>query len=185
MEGLRLSRFAEHFLPRAPRPKGWTCIAPGIGTFSEASLRETYSAEPEDAFRRTSTTSEEGEDWVTLVLPSVGRSVPAEVSRVLDLDISSFDNSYGGRLRWGGGLGCPSRGRMSGMGIWCSWCARLGGRRLGSLVGLVPEDLVGCRGWLRCWVIGRAWSRTGSGLWVRMGWRRMLGGSILMWNWEI
>ncbi|KAK4152508.1 hypothetical protein C8A00DRAFT_44457 [Chaetomidium leptoderma] len=98
MEGLRLSKFAEHFLGRAPRPKGWTFVAPGIGTFSEESLREAYSAEIEDAFRRTFTASEEGEDWATLVLPSVGVEsvqVPADVSRVPDFNISSFDKPYG------------------------------------------------------------------------------------------
>ena len=95
MEGLRFSKFAEHFLSRAPRPKGWTYVAPGIRTFSEETLREAYSVETEDAFRRTFTTSEEGEDWVALLLPSVVRSVPADVSRVSDLDISSFDKPYG------------------------------------------------------------------------------------------
>jgi hypothetical protein len=35
------------------------------------------------------TTSEEGEDWATLVLPSVVESVPADVSYVLDFNITS------------------------------------------------------------------------------------------------
>jgi hypothetical protein len=38
-------------------------VAPGITTFSsEESLRKVYSVEMEDVFRRTFTTSEEGED---------------------------------------------------------------------------------------------------------------------------
>ena len=94
MEGLRLSNFASHFLTRASQPKGWTFIAPGIKTFSEKSLREAYSDEPENSFRRTFTTSEEGDDWATLVLPSVGGPVPADVSDVPDLDISSFDKPW-------------------------------------------------------------------------------------------
>ena len=123
MEGLCLSNFAEHFLTRAPRPKGWTCVAPGIGIFSEASLREAYSAEPEDAFRPTFTTSEEGEDWVTLVLPSAVGSVPADVSRGLDLDISSFDKSYG--------FGKAAVGRRA--GLYIAWADE----RDGDLVQLV------------------------------------------------
>ncbi len=123
MEGLRLSKFASHFLSRAPRPKGWTFIAPGIATFSEASLRAAYSAEPEDAFRRTFATSEEGEDWVTLVLPCVGGSVPADVSHVSDLDISSFDKPWG--------FGKVSVGRRA--GLYVAWA----NERDGDLVQLV------------------------------------------------
>ncbi|KAK4103863.1 hypothetical protein N658DRAFT_465544 [Parathielavia hyrcaniae] len=96
MEGLRLSHFAEQFLGLARRPKGWTFVAPGIGTFSEESLREAYSVEREDAFRRTFTNPEGGEDWVTLLIPNVVvESVPADVSHVPDFDISSFDKPYG------------------------------------------------------------------------------------------
>ncbi|KAK4104691.1 hypothetical protein N658DRAFT_504272 [Parathielavia hyrcaniae] len=59
---LRLSKFARQFLSRARRPRGWTLVAPGIGTFSGETLREAYSAEPEDSFRRTLTSSDEGEE---------------------------------------------------------------------------------------------------------------------------
>ena len=123
IEGLRLSKFASHFLTHAPRPKGWTFIAPGIAKFSEASLREAYSAEPEDTFRRTFTTSEEGEDWVTLVLPSVGGSIPADVSHVSDLDISSFDKPWG--------FGKATVGRRA--GLYVAWA----NERDGDLVQLV------------------------------------------------
>ncbi|KAK3307737.1 uncharacterized protein B0T15DRAFT_374495, partial [Chaetomium strumarium] len=64
-------KFAKHFLSRARRPMGWTFVAPGIGTFTNESLCEAYATEAEDTFRRIFTTSEEGEDWVTLLLPSL------------------------------------------------------------------------------------------------------------------
>jgi hypothetical protein len=109
IEDLRLSKFAKQFLSRARRPKGWTFIAPGIGTFSEESLREAYLAEPEDTFRRTFTSSEEGEDWASLVLPNLVGSIPEDVSDVPDKGIRSFDKDYG--------FGKCSVGRRAGLYI--------------------------------------------------------------------
>ncbi|KAK3896680.1 hypothetical protein C8A05DRAFT_20398 [Staphylotrichum tortipilum] len=109
MEDLRLSKFARQFLSRARRPKGWTFVAPGIGTFSEESLREAYLAEPEDTFRRTFTSSEEGEDWASLVLPNLVGSIPEDVSNVSDMGIRSFDKDYG--------FGKCSVGRRAGLYI--------------------------------------------------------------------
>ncbi|KAG7286920.1 hypothetical protein NEMBOFW57_006420 [Staphylotrichum longicolle] len=109
MEDLRLSKFAKQFLSRARRPKGWTFVAPGIGTFSEESLREAYLAEPEDTFRRTFTSSEEGEDWASLVLPNLVGSIPEDVSDVPDMGIRSFDKDHG--------FGKCSVGRRAGLYI--------------------------------------------------------------------
>ncbi|KAK4157099.1 hypothetical protein C8A00DRAFT_12038 [Chaetomidium leptoderma] len=137
MEGLHLGKFATQFLTRACRPKGWTFVAPGIGTFSsEASLREVYTAaEPEDAsFRRTFTNPEGEENWVTLLLPSVAVAadgvkstpvqVPADVSRYPDLDdVNSFDKPYG--------FSKATVGRRA--GLYTSWADE----RNGDLVQLV------------------------------------------------
>ncbi|KAJ4307124.1 hypothetical protein N0V88_000501 [Collariella sp. IMI 366227] len=106
MEGLYLSKFAKDFLGLSPRPKGWTFVAPGIRTVSEAGLREIYSVEAEDSFRRTVTAWEKGEDWVTLLLPSV-KTVPVDVSHVSDRDISSFNDPYG--------FGMATVGRRAGL----------------------------------------------------------------------
>jgi hypothetical protein len=113
LQGLHLSTFAQHYLTHARRPKSWTFVAPGIGTFtSEASLREAYASELTTAFRRTLETSGEGEDWVTLLLPSVAVAaaapddvgstvlqlpvrVPVDVDRHPDVGINSFDKPWG------------------------------------------------------------------------------------------
>ncbi|KAK4233040.1 hypothetical protein C8A03DRAFT_39277 [Achaetomium macrosporum] len=127
MQDLRLSKFAKHFLSRARRPKGWTFVAPGIGTFSNESLREAYATEAEDTFRRTFTTSEEGEDWITLLLPSLAGDkpvkVPADMSRVPDPEINSFDKPFG--------FGKATVGRRA--GLYTSWADE----RDGDLVQLV------------------------------------------------
>jgi hypothetical protein len=128
MQDLRLSKFAKHFLSRARRPTGWTFVAPGIGTFTNESLREAYATEAQDTFRRTFTTSEEGEDWVTLLLPSLCGdkrpvTVPADVSRVPDLEINSFDKPFG--------FGKATVGRRA--GLYTSWADE----RDGDLVQLV------------------------------------------------
>ncbi|KAK3306260.1 uncharacterized protein B0T15DRAFT_557217 [Chaetomium strumarium] len=130
MQRLRLSRFAQHFLSRARRPKGWTFIAPGIGTFSNERLREVYITEAEDTFRRTFTTSEEGEDWIIL-LPSLAGDnpvmVPADVSHVPDLEINSFDKPFA--------FGKATVGRRA--GLYTSWADE----RDGDLVQLWPMSL--------------------------------------------
>jgi hypothetical protein len=138
-QGLRLSKFAQHFLTRTRRPKGWTFVAPGIGTFSsEASLREAYAAEPDNAFRRTYEASEEGQDWITLLLPSIATvaadnvesipvqvevRVPADVDRHPDRNVNSFDKLSG--------FGKTTVGRRA--GLYTSWADQ----RDGDLVQLV------------------------------------------------
>lgn len=141
LQGLHLSTFARHFLTHARRPKDWTFVAPGIGTFtSEDSLRSAYAAEPANASRRTLETSEEGQDWVTLLLPSMAVAaaaddeaastllqvpvrVPADVSRHTDGGINAFDKP------WGFGKATVDRRA----GLYTSWADE----RDGDLVQLV------------------------------------------------
>lgn len=103
---LPLAPFAIHFLTLAPRPKGWTFVAPGIGTFaSEAHLHAIYALrrgyDDEDAFRRMFTTiSEKGEEvvgWVSLLLPCVGVGAEYVPSPAGGLDDGGFgfDGPYG------------------------------------------------------------------------------------------
>ncbi|KAK3897180.1 hypothetical protein C8A05DRAFT_48106 [Staphylotrichum tortipilum] len=65
--GLSIGTFAACFLSRAPRPNGYTYLAPGIGTFSPSSLLAAYGSEQPDCVRRTMSMCEEGLDWEVTV----------------------------------------------------------------------------------------------------------------------
>ncbi len=102
---------------------GWL-VAPGIGIFSGESLREAYSVEPEDSFRRAFTSSEEGEDWALLVLPNLVESVPTDVSRVPDLKPSLTNVcsiAYARLLFW------PSIFYQNWFYVWLSTTSRASG----------------------------------------------------------
>ncbi|KAH6617401.1 hypothetical protein F5144DRAFT_551862 [Chaetomium tenue] len=143
LQDLHISTFAQDFLTHARRPSGWTFVAPGVGTFSEASLRSAYAAEPATAFRRTLETSEEGNDWVSLLLPSVTVAaitpndagatlvqapvrVPTDVSQHPGSGINSFDKPYG--------FGKLTVDRRA--GLYTSWADE----RDGDLVQLVTTE---------------------------------------------
>ncbi|KAK3902240.1 hypothetical protein C8A05DRAFT_34080 [Staphylotrichum tortipilum] len=124
MEGLYLSNFARHFLTLSPRPKGWTFIAPGIGTFSDNTLRDAYAGEASDSFRVTFPfmTSTEGEDWVTLLLPFIGSAihVPGDAE-----DSSPDNNTMGGAFDKPWWVGKATVGRRA--GLYTSWAEELDG----------------------------------------------------------
>ncbi|EAQ84551.1 predicted protein [Chaetomium globosum CBS 148.51] len=148
LQNLQISTFAQHFLTHARRPRSWTFIAPGISTFTEASLHSAYATEPTTAFRRTLETSSEGSDWVTLLLPSVAVTtttapnhagttlvhlplrVPTDVSQHPDDGINAFDAPHGF-----GNLAVDRRA-----GLYTAWADERDGDLVQLLEGRAPSS---------------------------------------------